>query len=286
MKQKLIFLDIDGTILVWNKGISKTVREGLKKARSLGHKVFICTGRSWCTLPKELEDIELDGIVASAGSDIWIDGENKYRISLEPSLIRNTCAFLDDMGAIYVLEGFDRVYVSKRGARVLAGSEPVSEDNPELARWKEFFRKRNDVGSIEEWEKEETRIPKITFAVWSEEEAEKVKKVLEDSFYVAFFLPSSGVYYNGELISKTANKGSAIHQTAAYLQSSMADTIAFGDSMNDYQMIEEAGVGVVMENGDQKLKEIADRVCESVEEDGVIWELVRMGVIPMDTYGK
>ena len=51
-------------------------------------------------------------------------------------------------------------------------------------------------------------------------------------------------------------------------------------------MIEEAGVGVVMENGDQKLKEIADRVCESVEEDGVIWELVRMGVIPMDTYGK
>ena len=87
MKQKLIFLDIDGTILVWNKGISKTVREGLKKARSLGHKVFICTGRSWCTLPKELEDIELDGIVASAGSDIWIDGENKYRISLEPSLI-------------------------------------------------------------------------------------------------------------------------------------------------------------------------------------------------------
>ena len=50
MKQKLIFLDIDGTILVWNKGISKTVREGLKKARSLGHKVFICTeiGRASC----------------------------------------------------------------------------------------------------------------------------------------------------------------------------------------------------------------------------------------------
>lgn len=286
MKQKLIFLDIDGTILVWGKGISKTVQEGLKKARALGHKVFICTGRSWCTLPEELDNIALDGIVASAGSDIWIGGENKYRTFLAPSLIRRACAFLEEMGAIYVLEGFERVYVSKRGARILAGSEPVSEDNPELARWKEFFRKRKDVGNMEDWEKEQTKIPKIAFTVWSKKEAERVRKAMEESFYVAFFLPSSGIYYNGELISKTANKGTAIHRTAEYLHSSISDTIAFGDSMNDYQMIQEAGVGVVMGNGDQELKTIADRVCESAEEDGVIWELVRMGVIPMATYGK
>jgi len=53
----------------------------------------------------------------------------------------------------------------------------------------------------------------------------------------------------------------------------------FGDSMNDYQMIMQAGCGVVMGNGDDKLKEAADRICERVEEDGVLRELGRMGLI-------
>lgn len=44
MKQKLIFLDIDGTILVWNKGISKTVREGLKKAGLLDTRFLFVPG--------------------------------------------------------------------------------------------------------------------------------------------------------------------------------------------------------------------------------------------------
>ena len=65
----------------------------------------------------------------------------------------------------------------------------------------------------------------------------------------------------------------------------MGDTIAFGDSMNDYQMIQEAACGVVMGNGDEALKKIADRVCEPVEEDGVIRELERMGLIKASAHG-
>ena len=59
---------------------------------------------------------------------------------------------------------------------------------------------------------------------------------------------------------------------------SLEETAAVGDSMNDYQMIEMAEVGVAMGNADEKVKKIADRVCESVEEDGVIRELERMGI--------
>ena len=55
--------------------------------------------------------------------------------------------------------------------------------------------------------------------------------------------------------------------------------------MNDYQMIQEAACGVVMGNGDEALKKIADRVCEPVEEDGVIRELERMGLIKASAHG-
>ena len=59
----------------------------------------------------------------------------------------------------------------------------------------------------------------------------------------------------------------------------MADTVAFGDSMNDQQMLEYAGVAVAMGNSCQELKDCADVVCESVDEDGVYFEFKRMNLI-------
>lgn len=117
MERKLIFLDIDGTILIPKEGIRQTVKDGLCQARKRGHQVFICTGRSWCGLPEELRGMELDGIIASAGSDVWIHGQNVYRSSLNTELIMKASQVLEDMNAIYVLEGFDWVYISDMGKR-------------------------------------------------------------------------------------------------------------------------------------------------------------------------
>ena len=165
MDKKLIFLDIDGTILAPGKGISQGVKEGLKEARARGHQVFVCTGRSCHMLPEELEDVELDGVIANAGSDIWIHGENIYRTAFEESQLRYAFEVMDRLGAIYILEGYDRIYVSERGVDILSDSEPVPGDNPELARWKEFFSRWRDTGSMGEWTPELAPIPKISFMV-------------------------------------------------------------------------------------------------------------------------
>lgn len=279
MERKLIFLDIDGTILVTGKGISQTVRDGLQRARKRGHQVFICTGRSWCSLPEELRDMELDGIIASAGSDIWIHGQNVYRTSLPGELIHKACGLLRELDAVYVLEGFDWVYVSEKGRRIILDEEPVKGDNPEILRWKKFFSQRKNVKDIRDWKPEKIPIPKITFIVWDKEKADQLKTVLEEDFYLAFFQQNTSGLFNGEMISNTANKGTAILQTSRLLKADIKNTIAFGDSMNDFHMIRQAGCGVVMGNGDEKLKAIADRICEPVEEDGVVRELERMGVI-------
>lgn len=279
MEKKLIFLDIDGTILPLDGEIHRAVKEGLKEARSRGHRIFICTGRSHHMLPESLEDVELDGIVASAGSDIWIHGQNVFRESLDGRLLEDTLDVLDQMEVIYILESFRRVYVSRSGEKILSESTPVPGDNPEIVRWKTFFNSRKNVGDIEEWRREQAPVPKISFITWSREEAERVHAAMKERFHVVFFPPRSDCFFNGELISRTANKGTAVRWTAEYLKAGVENTIAFGDSMNDCQMIEQAACGVVMANGDPKLKEIADRVCESVEEDGVVKELRRMGLI-------
>lgn len=279
MDKKLIFLDIDGTILAPARGISRTVKEGLQKARENGHQVFICTGRCCHMLPEELKDVELDGVIANAGSDIWIYGKNIYRTAFDRRHLHRAFEVLDQMNGIYILEGFEKIYVSERGVSILSESEPVSGDNPELIRWKTFFSRWKNTGNIRDWTPDKIPVPKISFMVFSRDEAEELYHTLKEDFHVAYFPSRSENFFNGELISKTANKGTAVRRTAEYLNMDIQTTVAFGDSMNDYQMIQEAACGVVMENGDAKLKEIADRICESVEEDGVVRELQRMGCI-------
>ena len=279
MDKKLIFLDIDGTILGPDSGIHQTVKEGLQKARTRGHQVFICTGRSCHMLPEELEDVELDGVIANAGSDIWIRGQNIFREALKEELLKRTLAVLEQMETIYILEGFEKIYVSERGARILSESEPVPGDNPEIIRWKNFFGRWGNTGDIRDWNPVQAPIPKISFMLWSRQDAERLYHIFKKDFHVAFFPPRTESFFNGELISRTANKGTAIQRTAEYLKVRIQDTVAFGDSMNDYQMIEQAACGVVMGNGDEKLKAVADRICEPVEDDGVLRELERMGLI-------
>ena len=278
MERKLIFLDIDGTILIPGMVVRREVMEGLRRARNRGHQIFICTGRAVSVLPAELDDLTWHGVIARAGSDIWIHGQNVYRGSLEVEQIRKASRLLEGFGAVYVLEGYDHMYVCGYGRKLLLDQVASEDLNPEMVRWRNFFRQKKNVRSFEEWDPDQTPIPKVTFMLWGKEYLEKLESELKDDFYMALFQTGSGDFFNGELISLKDNKGTAVRRTADLLKADIKDTIAFGDSMNDYQMIEMAEVGVAMGNADEKVKKIADRVCESVEEDGVIRELERMGI--------
>lgn len=130
MDKKLIFLDIDGTILIPEEGIRQTVKDGLRRARMQGHQVFICTGRSCHMLPEELADVELDGVIANAGSDIWVHGKNIYRTALDEEKLKRTFAVLDRLDGIYMLEGFGKIYASERGP----GSLQRASRSPETIR--------------------------------------------------------------------------------------------------------------------------------------------------------
>ena len=76
-------------------------------------------------------------------------------------------------------------------------------------------------------------------------------------------------FINGEIINRQFDKGKAVEKVCAHLGIPMVDAIAFGDSMNDRQMLETAGLGICMANGSEQLKELADEICPAVWEDGI-----------------
>ncbi len=64
-----------------------------------------------------------------------------------------------------------------------------------------------------------------------------------------------------------------------YLRIPQRDAIAFGDSMNDLEMLQAAGLGVCMENGSPALKEAAGLVCPSVTENGLYTAFEQLNLI-------
>ena len=108
---------------------------------------------------------------------------------------------------------------------------------------------------------------------------EEAKKLLGDRFtFVVHPFGNKGGCINGEIIPKGIDKGRGMKLVCDYYGIDLKDTIAFGDSMNDYEMLKTAGTGVAMGNACEQLKAAADLVCESVQEDGIYHALKRMGL--------
>ena len=99
MKQKLIFLDIDGTLLPPGEMIvPESAVDAIHRARANGHKVFLCTGRN-LRMTQPLFHYGFDGFVCSAGGYVGCDGKILVDIPMEPEQVSGLRAALERAGA-------------------------------------------------------------------------------------------------------------------------------------------------------------------------------------------
>lgn len=84
---------------------------------------------------------------------------------------------------------------------------------------------------------------------------------------------------NGETMCKGVSKGEGLRFAAATMGVPLADTVAIGDSDNDLTMIEVAGIGIAMGNGEQCAKDASDWVADAVDTSGLAHAFERLGVV-------
>ena len=70
--EKIVFLDIDGTLVNFNQQMPESTWKALKEARENGHKLVLCTGRTYGHIYPWLLEIGFDAIVASAGAYVRV----------------------------------------------------------------------------------------------------------------------------------------------------------------------------------------------------------------------
>lgn len=270
---KLIFLDIDGTLVL--PGMmepSPAVLEAIRAAQKNGHKVFLSTGRSRCLLDKLLP-LGFDGCICSAGGTIFIGEEKIFDCPIPEALALRTRQAMSRLDMGIVLECENATFGAESFGRLIAR---VENGSSETERWKKNMMSNKNVFPASAYDGQP--IYKICFATTSTEALDTLRPELEENFKICMF-DFRPYMKNGEIIYKAFNKGKALETICRYYGVPVSDTIAIGDSANDAEMVEAAGVGVAMENGTPALKALADYICPTVQEDGVAKAFAHLGLI-------
>lgn len=261
MKYKLLVLDLDGTLTNSKKEITRHTKETLIKAQEAGLKVVLASGRPTygvAPLANELELQKYEGyILAYNGGEIidWKTRELMYEKQLDSDLLPYLyrCAKENDFAIVtyeneYVLtEKPDDEYVLKEA---LLNVMKIKKVDNFLEAVKHPITKCLIVG-------EPSRLALL--------EKEMYKK-LKDRMGVFRSEP-----YFLELVPKGIDKAQSLSVLLEEIGMTKNEMIAIGDGFNDLSMIQYAGLGIAMENAQDVVKQAADFITLSNEEDGVAY---------------
>lgn len=272
MARKIIFLDVDGTLVNYEGKLPDSAARAVQQARANGHRVYICTGRSRAEVYPYLWDIGLDGMIGGNGSYVEDSGEVVMHQMMTGAQCRRVVDWLHERGLPFYLESNSGLYASTDFAT--GAAEAV----------REYSRRKNGEAGVMTVQ---DAFPDMIYnGNLYREDVNKISFVLhsyQDYLDAAAAFPdlkagtwggSGETALFGDLGVKDITKAHAIDVLLAHLGAERADTIAFGDAKVDIPMLEYCAYGVAMGNGGDEIRAMADFVTDDVEHDG-LWNAFR-----------
>lgn len=270
--KKLIFFDIDGTLVDFSMHIPQSTIRALKLVREKGHKIAICSGRPVSIIYPFLLELGFDGIVASAGAYIKKGNELLYHHTFETEKTSAMAKVLEQHGAGCFFQGADGIYITAESHRCMHAEGPQDDvsnsiltqmnicDRPDLMEGLESCVYFNSDLVVTEMQKE-------------------IDAVTDGYFQITGSSLGEDVLFSGEITCKGIHKATGMQILLDSFGMSREDSIAFGDGPNDVEMIRYAHTGVVMGNGITELKNIADYVTTDINEDGIWNGMKHLGLL-------
>lgn len=255
--KKIIFIDVDGTLMLEDHTILSSTIEACKKAKAKGHLLFLCTGRSKAELFENILEIGFDGMICAGGGYVEINEKMLFHKKVSKEAVRYLVDYFNQHKVDFYLESNGGLFGSENCLAHVMKASGVNkkEDHPFTAVLIENENLyREDINKVCFLQ------PSIPF--------EEIRKEFEKDFEVLqCTIPIFGDD-SGELAVKGVNKSNAIQATLEALQMDQSETVGIGDGMNDYDMLAFCDVGIAMGNAKEELKVIADYVTSDIEEDG------------------
>lgn len=252
---KLIAIDVDDTLLNDDIQVTDATKQALAAAVAKGVTVTLATGRMFASAQKIARQIELNvPIITYQGSLVktLLDGQVLYERSVPADAAEELFRYCRDNGLHLQLYVRDELYTTEDNDKVRAYSKlsnvPYTVE-PDYAR---LLREPL------------TKMLIIDDPARLDEVAEALRPLIGDRVHIT----KSKAHYL-EFMHKEGTKGHAVAFLAERIGCPTEQVIAIGDSWNDHEMIEVAGLGVAMGNAVPSLKAIADYVTLTNNEEGV-----------------
>lgn len=277
-EKKVIFIDVDGTLLDYENKLPESAVKAIHEARKNGYRVYICTGRSEGEVYDYIWDIGLDGMIGGNGSyvkdgkDIILDqhiSAEQERHIVDWCHANNLEFYLESNSGLYASENFEErgnptvsEYCRRKG-KENASSLKVRDVFPEMIFGADLYR--DDIN-------------KVSFILNSYQDHLDSVKEFPD-LKVGTWGGAGEIALFGDMGVANISKAYAIDRLLKHLNTSIEDTYAFGDAKIDIPMLEYCGTGIAMGSGGDECKEAADYVTDDVDNDGLYNAFVHFGLI-------
>ena len=258
---KIIFIDIDGTLVNSKKEVTKKTKESIKRVVEKGIKVVINSGRDVIhSIEKSKESNASNIVIATNGGEIFDYEEDKI-------------IFEDDFNYKKVIEIWNYCIFHKLGL-VLKTNSYVYYNKYSLMKKGKKYKLLNDISECKDHNVSQFLIMSNEYQ--KIENADKYvtsKKLFVTSFSSSYFENKISNYYSIDVNNTNVSKGTGINYLLNYLNIKKEESLCFGDFYNDKDMFKSCNIKVAMGNSVDELKEKADFITKSNDEDGVAYFL-------------
>ncbi|WP_303011101.1 Cof-type HAD-IIB family hydrolase [uncultured Bacteroides sp.] len=259
---KALFFDIDGTLVSFKTHcIPSSTIEALETVHAKGLKIFIATGRPKAIINNlsELQERNLiDGYITMNGAYCFIEDEVIYKSAIPQNEVKAMAAFCEK-------KKVPCIFVEEHNISVCQPNEMVKKIFYD-------FLHVNTIPSVSFEEVIHKEIIQMTPFITEEEEKEirpSIPTCEIGRWYPAF----------ADITAKGVTKQKGIDEIIRHFGIKLEETMAFGDGGNDISMLRHAATGIAMGQAKDDVKEAADYVTTSVDEDGIRNAMKHFGLI-------
>ncbi|MGY3703639.1 sugar-phosphatase [Vagococcus martis] len=261
---KMVTIDIDGTLVNSERKLTPKVKETIKKASDLGIDIVLTTGRPSIGVIDLVKELGLEndhsfiityngGMIQNAGTKEVI---LRHSLSLED--YQDVELLSRKLGVHFHTQDADTMYTANTDISPYTINEAMITGIPLQ------YKPVNDM----------TKDIKLVKAMMIDHEdvLDAAIKKIPQEYYDRFSIVKSAPYYL-EILDPKATKGESVKELAQYLNIKQEEVMAIGDNENDLSMIEYAGIGVAMGNALESVKNIADKITKTNDDDGVAYAI-------------
>ena len=275
---KIVFLDVDGTLINYETVCPESAMKAVELARANGHKVYICTGCSKAEIEQRTLP-ELDGMIGANGGYVEDAGEVVMHQALTVDQVKHIVDWCNERELGFYLEANSGMYINHwftvqapatmvkyamgKGADEATAQAKADGFVNSMIRTDDLYR--DDVNKVsfilstyQDHVDSRTEFPDMEANTWGGKDEQ------------ALF---------GDLGPKGITKKHAIEVLLEHLGADQADTISFGDAKIDLSMFELCAYNVAMGNGGPEIKAAADYITDDVDEDGLYNAFKHLGLI-------